>query len=194
MKLKTIAIISVLAVSVSACANNQMGDKQTLGGILGAAGGAVAGSQFGKGDGRLVGVAAGTLLGALIGSEVGRSLDRADRAAMANSTQSALEHSPSERPTRWSNPDSGNSGTVTPKPAYTNREGQYCREFQQTIIVGGQEERAYGTACRQPDGSWQIVSAAQADTQVSSTATTAVRPAPVVRARPVRRGPPQYWH
>jgi len=25
------------------------------------------------------------------------------------------------------------------------------------VIVGGQEEQAYGTACRQPDGSWKIV-------------------------------------
>ena len=33
-----------------------------------------------------------------------------------------------------------------------------CREFQQTITVGGRTETAYGTACRQPDGDWKIVS------------------------------------
>jgi hypothetical protein len=32
-----------------------------------------------------------------------------------------------------------------------------CREFQQTITVGGQTQEAYGTACRQSDGSWKIV-------------------------------------
>ncbi|MEE8203551.1 MAG: hypothetical protein V3R74_07315, partial [Alphaproteobacteria bacterium] len=32
-----------------------------------------------------------------------------------------------------------------------------CREYQTTVNVGGQVEQAYGTACRQPDGSWQIV-------------------------------------
>jgi surface antigen len=26
------------------------------------------------------------------------------------------------------------------------------------VTVGGRAEQAYGTACRQPDGSWQIVS------------------------------------
>jgi surface antigen len=37
-------------------------------------------------------------------------------------------------------------------------QGAYCREFQQTVSIGGREERAYGTACRQPDGSWKVVS------------------------------------
>lgn len=32
-----------------------------------------------------------------------------------------------------------------------------CREFQQEIIVGGQRQQGYGTACQNPDGSWQLV-------------------------------------
>jgi hypothetical protein len=28
------------------------------------------------------------------------------------------------------------------------------REYQMTVIVGGKEAQAYGTACLQPDGSW----------------------------------------
>jgi hypothetical protein len=32
-----------------------------------------------------------------------------------------------------------------------------CREFQQTIVVNGQQQPAYGRACEQPDGSWKIV-------------------------------------
>ncbi len=35
--------------------------------------------------------------------------------------------------------------------------GRYCREFQQTVTIGGRSEQAYGTACMQPDGAWQIV-------------------------------------
>lgn len=34
---------------------------------------------------------------------------------------------------------------------------QYCREYQSTTIVGGQQIASYGTACQQPDGSWRIV-------------------------------------
>ncbi len=45
---------------------------------------------------------------------------------------------------------------MTPGPVYQTA-GQYCREFQQTIVVGGQQQQGYGRACRQPDGSWKIV-------------------------------------
>lgn len=34
----------------------------------------------------------------------------------------------------------------------------YCREFTKVVTIGGQAQSAYGQACRQPDGSWQIVS------------------------------------
>jgi surface antigen len=47
---------------------------------------------------------------------------------------------------------------VTPVRTYQSASGQYCREYQQTITVGGQMHQAYGTACRQPDGNWKIVS------------------------------------
>ena len=32
----------------------------------------------------------------------------------------------------------------------------YCREYQHTVTIDGKQEKAYGTACRQPDGSWKI--------------------------------------
>ena len=108
--------------------------------------------------GQVVAVAAGTLAGAAIGGSVGRSLDRADRAALYQSRYKTLEHSPSGKRVQWHNPDSGNSGSYVARPAYQNRQGQYCREYQQTITVGGETENAYGKACRQPDGDWKIVS------------------------------------
>lgn len=150
-----IVAISAAALSLGACADS--GTKQTGGAILGGIGGAVAGSQFGGGKGKVAAVAAGTLLGALIGSEVGKSLDRADKAALANTTQTTLENQPSGATSTWSNPDSGNHGSVTPTRTYQTNSGQYCREYQQTIVVGGRSEQAFGTACRQPDGSWKVV-------------------------------------
>jgi len=56
----------------------------------------------------------------------------------------------------WSNPNSGNQGSVTPTREGTSSTGAYCREFQQTVIIGGKEEQAFGVACRQPDGAWEI--------------------------------------
>jgi hypothetical protein len=42
-------------------------------------------------------------------------------------------------------------------PAYTDPFGRYCREYQVTVMVGGMPRPGYGTACLQPDGSWQMV-------------------------------------
>src|SRR3546814_3063255 len=39
----------------------------------------------------------------------------------------------------WSNPNTGNSGSVTPTREGTSSTGAYCREFQQTVTIGGKE-------------------------------------------------------
>jgi hypothetical protein len=54
--------------------------------------------------------------------------------------------------------DGGASGSVTAVRDGTSTQGRYCREFQQQVTIGGRTEQAYGTACRQPDGAWEIVS------------------------------------
>lgn len=144
----------MVAFLVGAC-GDRGGQKQTAGTLLGAGLGALAGSQIGSGRGQLV--ALGALGGAFLGSEIGKSLDRADRAALGSSTQRALQSGPSGQAVSWSNPDSGNYGSVTPEPAVRRSSGEYCREYQQTIIVGGQTEQAHGRACRQPDGTWKII-------------------------------------
>jgi len=52
----------------------------------------------------------------------------------------------------------GASGSVTVLRDGTSTTGRYCREFQQEVTIGGKREQAYGTACRNPDGSWEMVS------------------------------------
>jgi surface antigen len=54
--------------------------------------------------------------------------------------------------------EGSSSGSVTTIKEGQDSSGAYCREFQQEIIVGGEVEQAYGTACLQPDGAWKIVS------------------------------------
>ncbi len=154
--LQRIIPLAVVAGLLAACANDT-GPKQTGGAILGGVGGAVAGAQFGKGKGQLAATALGTLLGAFVGSEVGKSLDRADQQYAHQAGQRAFESAPSGQPVAWNNPDSGHSGTVTPTRTYEAAPGQFCREYQTSVNIGGQIEQAYGTACRQPDGSWKVV-------------------------------------
>ena len=150
------ALLGIAALALAGCSET-VGQKQGIGTLLGAVAGGVVGSQVGDGRGKVVATGVGTLLGALIGSEIGESLDRADQLAMQHATQSTLETAPAGTTSTWQNPDSGNRGTITPTQTYQQNDGTYCREFQQTVTVGGQTQEAYGTACRMPDGSWQII-------------------------------------
>ncbi|HLT76889.1 MAG TPA: RT0821/Lpp0805 family surface protein [Ferrovibrio sp.] len=156
---RAVVVALAAALGLTGCATGNGGpqmNKETVGTVLGGVGGAVIGSAFGSGTGRLVGVAAGALAGAWLGNQIGASLDKADRTAMERASQQATT-APIGQTISWRNPDSGNSGTVTPTREGTSSSGEYCREFQQSVTVGGKTEQAYGTACRQPDGSWKVV-------------------------------------
>jgi hypothetical protein len=37
------------------------------------------------------------------------------------------------------------------------RQDQLCREYQSSAVIDGRKQPTYGTACRQPDGSWRII-------------------------------------
>jgi surface antigen len=161
--------ISVLAVcaALGACAQpGQQGygepgtlgmNKTTGGALVGAGVGGLIGSQFGGGAGKGALAALGVVAGGLLGSQVGASLDRADQAQLAQTMQSSLERAPVGQSVAWQNPDTGHYGTVTPTRTYEAPGGRPCREFQQTITIGGRTEQGYGRACRDPDGSWRIV-------------------------------------
>lgn len=153
--MKRLLVVMMILIFATACAPN-MGPKETGGAVIGAGTGALIGSQIGGGTGQLVAVAVGTLAGALIGQSVGQSLDRADNLAMQSTAQQTLEHNPSYQPGQWVNPDSGNQGSLTPTRTYQLASGQYCREYSQEVMVAGVQQQAYGTACRETDGSWRI--------------------------------------
>ncbi len=156
---KRVTPVLLVAFLLGACQQGLggMGPKQTGGTLVGAGLGALAGSQIGSGKGQLAAVAIGTLLGAWMGSEVGKSLDRADRLAMQQAERQART-APIGETISWRNPDTGHSGTITPiREGENTRTGAYCREFRQTVTIDGKTEEAYGTACRQPDGSWKIM-------------------------------------
>jgi len=157
MRLKTVLAATLIALMTAACAQNgQYGTKQTIGALGGAAAGGLLGAQVGGGKGQLAATAAGALLGALIGSEIGRSMDEVDR-MQAEQAYGQAQDAPLGQTIAWDNPNTGNHGSVTSTRQGTNTStGEYCREFQQSVVIGGQQEDAYGVACRQPDGSWAI--------------------------------------
>jgi surface antigen len=144
---------------VSACASVQQGvednPKAVLGGLIGAAGGGLIAAAAGGGAGWIV---AGTALGGMLGGAIGHGLDERDKRMAQEAAARAFENNRAGQASVWNNPDSGNSGSVTPTQTYQLANGQYCRRYEQTINVGGQPKQSYGTACRQADGTWQIQS------------------------------------
>lgn len=62
---------------------------------------------------------------------------------------------PIGQPIIWS--DGQANGAVTTTREGHTPDGGYCREFRQQVTIAGRTEEAYGTACRKPDGSWQVV-------------------------------------
>jgi surface antigen len=153
------AVGLVIVLTLSSCASMEQtyqdNPKAVLGTVLGAAAGAGIAALAGGGAGAIVGAGVG---GALIGGMVGHGLDNRDKRLASAAAQQAFEQNRAGQTSVWNNPDSGNSGSITPTRTYQIANGQYCRQYQQTIVVGGQPQKAYGTACRQPDGSWSIQS------------------------------------
>jgi len=85
------------------------------------------------------------------------ALDQSERDLLAAARQKAFEANKTGEGTNWNSVSTGNRGTVTPTRTYKSADGADCREFQQTATVAGETDIAYGTACRDPDGSWRIV-------------------------------------
>lgn len=128
-------------------------DHELMGKVLGGIAGAATGSQVGNGKGRIVAVISGTVAGLLIGGNIGKHMDSTDQ----NCIGQALEQGNAGQPITWDNPSTGGSYEVTPGNAATDSQGRYCREYTTNAKVGGQTQQVFGKACRQLDGSWQIV-------------------------------------
>tara|TARA_R110001592_G_scaffold20926_5_gene84564 strand:- start:626 stop:1111 length:486 start_codon:yes stop_codon:yes gene_type:complete len=159
MKKITMMMMVVSVMILGACDTTTFqnkGTKEMVGTGAGAVVGGLLGSKVGGGSGQLWATGAGALLGAYLGNEVGKSLDNADRQYMSNAVYQA-QSAPVGEPISWNNPESGNAGNIVATKDGYSASGSYCREFQQTVYIGGKEESAFGTACQKPDGSWEIV-------------------------------------
>jgi surface antigen len=126
--------------------------KQDQGVIIGAIVGGILGHQVGGGSGQTIATIIGTVAGAAIGGSIGRSMDDTDRLKAAH----ALETVRTDVPTQWVNPDTGYEYTLTPTRTFDSGTGP-CREYTVDAMIGGETEQIYGTACRQADGSWEVI-------------------------------------
>lgn len=134
-------------------------NSDLIGALVGGAAGAALGSQIGKGDGKTVAIIGGAIVGLIAGNSIGSSMDANDRRCVSRT----LERVPDGQPVVWQNPNRHGTTTptrqsITPVRTWQTTNGRYCREYVTTGTIGRQVQEVYGTACRNPDGSWQIVS------------------------------------
>jgi len=136
-----------LAVALGGCAT-----REEAGAITGAAVGATLGAAAAGKHDQGFAIILGAMAGAAIGSTIGRYMDEQDRMR----TSLALEKNRTNQSSTWVNPDTGNRYRVTPTRTFETHEGP-CREFTVDAVIGNRRQEVYGTACRQPDGSWKVV-------------------------------------
>lgn len=151
MKKQTLALAALAAALLAGCETPPDRQKETSGAVIGAVVGGVLGNQIGSGGGRVAGTIIGTIAGGVVGGSIGRNMDDTDRLKAAQ----ALETSPTGAPVTWVNPDTRTQYTVVPTRTYQRAQGP-CREYTMDSVIGGRPEKVYGTACRQPDGSWRV--------------------------------------
>jgi len=148
--LKKLMLISGASAMLAVSACSTVPTQEDQGVIIGAIAGGILGNQIGSGGGRAVATMVGAVAGAMIGGSIGRRMDEQDQMKASL----ALENVRTGVPTTWVNPDTGYEYSVTPTNTYDSGTGP-CREYTMDATIGGKTEQVYGTACRQPDGSWQ---------------------------------------
>ena len=78
----------------------------------------------------------------------------ADITLAAATMQQALEVKSDGAVLAWHNDNSGNSGEIMPTMTFITDLGIYCREYRETVTIGGAPGEAVNTGCRQEDGTW----------------------------------------
>lgn len=93
-----------------------------------------------------------------LGTQIGTSLSPDDLQAAKAAEYRALEYGRSDEEVRWQQGDGSDlRGTIELGRSYqVNRLD--CRDYTNTLFIGGRPQVARGVACREPEGTWRIVS------------------------------------
>lgn len=84
-----------------------------------------------------------------------QAMSEQDLVLADESVQKALQTRLSGKSITWRNPATGHRGTVTPVRSYKTKNGYFCREYRETVIISGQTRQYRDTACRDRDGIWK---------------------------------------
>ncbi len=146
--IRKIVFLLLFVFLTGACTTN----KAQMGAVIGTLGGAAVGGQVGKKKDRRKNAVIGAFIGGVVGYIIGNEMDKYDRQKL-NQT---FEKVSSDKTNKWVNPDTGNKYEVTPEPAFYENS-RICRKAKIKAIIDGKEEIVETTACRNPEGIWEIV-------------------------------------
>jgi surface antigen len=154
-----VAMVLLLVAALAATGCSSRGDVggREVGAVVGGVGGGVLGSQIGEGSGQTAATIGGVLLGAALGGYIGDSWEKQHSRQSRQRMSHALNDQPAGRPVQWRGQRTGHRYEFTPGRTYTSARGRQCRPFTETVWVDGRPESYRGTACRRPDGRWEIV-------------------------------------
>jgi Ni/Co efflux regulator RcnB/surface antigen len=124
-----------------------------VGGLIGG----LLGNSAGRGGNRAGATLAGVIVGGAVGAALTRNMDCDDRSYAYRSYYNGFN---SGRPGnyQWRNPRNEHRGEFRIGGYYNDPYGFRCARFAQVTYIQGRAYRANGVACRQPNGSWAVVS------------------------------------
>ncbi len=159
--LKTISLTALAALSASACSSMMTSNNSpapvdtmnvnastmtTVSATSASSGTQAAGTTVANNGANMVD-------GSLSGS-VGKSMDDTDNSKV-NQT---LETQKTGQTSTWTNSSSSTSFTLTPTRTFTSPTGEPCRDFTMSALINGKTQQIYGTACRDQNGKWHVIS------------------------------------
>lgn len=172
LTLGTVAVL-LAATTLTVPSPARADGNAAVGTIFGGVVGGLIGNSLGHGRDRGIATAGGAVLGAMVGNSIGRSADARSygyggygggygysggygyRAGYGGYDDDDEDE---DGPRAYYAPPPVAYAPAYAEPRYAPVAQQgYCREYSTTIVVDGRTQPAYGTACLQPDGTWQAV-------------------------------------
>jgi surface antigen len=146
------ALVLCISAGLAGCASWQAVPKKTLAGaaVGGTAGGALAAAVGGKNP---LLIAGASLAGILVGGAAGNLLDQKDTALQTAATQAF--RSPPGTTVPWSNPRTGQQGTIT-SGVWGLEQGAACRRFTMQVFLDNRMQEVTGCAVPHGDGTWEL--------------------------------------
>jgi surface antigen len=129
--------------------------NRAAGTIVGAIAGGLIGNSIGRGGGRAAATVGGVFLGGVVGNQIAGDVDCDDRPYAFDAYRESFNGPVGQR-YDWDGHGHGHGhGYITSTREYW-RDGQLCRDFEETSWHHGEEYTRDGTACRDRDGEWRF--------------------------------------